>query len=195
MAEVSKISLFLWLVFFGMFLTDIVKTLDITPLTRSWAANVSSSDNETTKTGPHILKTNYRTDCCENGGICVLGSFCKCPKKYHGRYCQHKHRRRPCGDTEHREWEQVSCNMCYCYDGILTCLPQVYDDVENCDKTKTKIFIKDFRLEWREKRKELKAKGMWDSHKGRPKISAANNAKSFSKLLLAACIYFMCQML
>ncbi|KAK2183332.1 hypothetical protein NP493_315g03084 [Ridgeia piscesae] len=71
--------------------------------------SVRSVEHATTKTA----------DCCLNGGLCVLRSFCHCPKNFHGRHCEYFMRRRPCGPVKHDTWQRRGCNLCRCVDGIL----------------------------------------------------------------------------
>ncbi|XP_041128964.1 cryptic protein-like [Polyodon spathula] len=70
--------------------------------------------------------------CCQNGGTCILGSFCACPKHFTGRSCEYDERNRNCGGILHGEWVQKGCSYCRCGYGILHCFPQVFHD--NCDE-------------------------------------------------------------
>ena len=58
-------------------------------------------------------------DCCHKRGMCVMGAFCVCKKKYHGRYCQY--RKRSCGNILDGEAYMDNCNVCVCVDGSLSC--------------------------------------------------------------------------
>uniref|UniRef100_A0A674JFW1 EGF-like domain-containing protein n=1 Tax=Terrapene triunguis TaxID=2587831 RepID=A0A674JFW1_9SAUR len=52
--------------------------------------------------------------CCKNGGTCILGSFCACPKYFTGRYCDFDERKRDCGAVLHGNWLQKDCSLCKC---------------------------------------------------------------------------------
>ncbi|KAJ8287025.1 hypothetical protein GJAV_G00046150 [Gymnothorax javanicus] len=69
--------------------------------------------------------------CCKNGGTCILGSFCACPKYYTGRSCEYDERIRNCGVIPHGEWVQKGCSYCRCGYGMLHCFPQVFQ--RDCD--------------------------------------------------------------
>ncbi|KAJ8385516.1 hypothetical protein AAFF_G00185520 [Aldrovandia affinis] len=78
-------------------------------------------------------------NCCQNGGTCILGSFCACPKHYTGRRCEYDERVRSCGVIPHGEWVQKGCSYCRCGYGILHCFPQVFQD--NCDDSQEVVWF------------------------------------------------------
>ncbi|XP_035246255.1 teratocarcinoma-derived growth factor 1 [Anguilla anguilla] len=77
--------------------------------------------------------------CCQNGGTCILGSFCACPKHYTGRSCEYDERIRNCGVIPHGEWVQKGCSYCRCGYGMLHCFPQVFQD--NCDDSQEVVWL------------------------------------------------------
>nr|WKX02856.1 EGF-CFC [Crepidula fornicata] len=91
-----------------------------------------SSQSPQTKSKKTLGDLNPRPSksCCLNGGLCVLDSFCHCPKKFYGRYCEYELSEKPCGPVPHGSWAKAGCNLCRCFDGHMTCLPRAFD---GCD--------------------------------------------------------------
>uniref|UniRef100_A0A8C9NPG2 Cryptic protein n=1 Tax=Serinus canaria TaxID=9135 RepID=A0A8C9NPG2_SERCA len=73
-------------------------------------------------------KLNRR--CCQNGGTCILGTFCACLKHFSGRYCEYDEH---CGSIPHGVWVLKDCWLCRCGYGTLHCLSEIRQS--NCELT------------------------------------------------------------
>ncbi|CAL1545551.1 unnamed protein product [Lymnaea stagnalis] len=98
--------------------------------------SLSSPTSRPSSTQRSYVRSGDKNDCCDNGGICVMGVFCHCPDKFYGFRCEFE--RRPCGVVAHAQWVRMGCNLCRCFDAELYCLPRVYG---GCDDKPIKEHI------------------------------------------------------
>ncbi|XP_030623930.1 teratocarcinoma-derived growth factor 1 [Chanos chanos] len=78
-------------------------------------------------------------NCCKNGGTCILGSFCACPKHFSGRSCEYDERVRDCGAIPHGEWVQKGCSYCRCGYAVLHCFPKIFS--ADCDDSQEVLWF------------------------------------------------------
>ncbi|XP_787941.2 putative teratocarcinoma-derived growth factor 3 [Strongylocentrotus purpuratus] len=92
-------------------------------------------------------KTNHATrrplPLCQNGGIRLLGSFCYCPPKFMGRYCEIYRYNSSCGRVPHGRWVYLNCNSCHCVAGVLKCQPHPMPGCDIKEEEQTTISLPD----------------------------------------------------
>ncbi|XP_074143911.1 cryptic protein-like [Sminthopsis crassicaudata] len=96
--------------------------------------NRSSESPKQLHSGPFIPFVGFKDGtkhCCQNGGTCILGSFCVCPMYFVGRYCEHDERKSNCGVFAHGDWVYKDCYLCRCIYGKLHCFRDT--TLNNCD--------------------------------------------------------------
>ncbi|XP_052090454.1 uncharacterized protein LOC127727075 [Mytilus californianus] len=111
------------------------------------------SDIKTVQARTKEKNTIPKSECCQNKGICILGSFCVCKKNHFGRHCEHKIEFKPCGQILHGSWIKADCNLCKCFDGKMSCIPRIYDGcdydnklLDNTATTKDPLTAKDIKI-------------------------------------------------
>ncbi|WAR24212.1 TDGF1-like protein, partial [Mya arenaria] len=80
--------------------------------------------------GYELIGGNKDDNCCLNGGICIMNSFCYCSEEYYGRFCEHRVLERSCGSLPHGKWMAAGCHLCHCFDGQLRCK---VTSIKGCD--------------------------------------------------------------
>uniref|UniRef100_A0A8C3MBZ2 Uncharacterized protein n=1 Tax=Geospiza parvula TaxID=87175 RepID=A0A8C3MBZ2_GEOPR len=104
-----------------------LKTIKLDILKRLWQLERPEGTSEE--------KVRFRAPeirCCQNGGTCILGTFCACLKYFTGRHCEYDERLGNCGSIPHGIWVLKDCWLCRCAYGTLHCLSEIRQS--NCGK-------------------------------------------------------------
>ncbi|OXB61428.1 hypothetical protein ASZ78_004460 [Callipepla squamata] len=105
-------------------------------MNRSYQSRKQQSSREFVPFTGITESKHLNRNCCQNGGTCILGAFCACPRYFSGRHCE----LRMCGSIAHGDWVMKGCWLCRCLYGTLKCLSQNMQD--NCELRREEEIIR-----------------------------------------------------